>query len=226
MHAHWLRIKDKAELPASLWVIEQPIVKRKTKMVFLFFVFLARKEKRRNSTEEKTNPHLHRISCHFLWRELRPKSVFSPVRVTRISWNWNDLKHWAFACETFGIVVSMNECRAAFQSFRERTMGKTLCIESEPKKNNWNLEKIPTNREMVCLVAPDCFLFKVHNDETSSIRQWTLPPRFIAQNTVCTGKSRAVRDLVTSRGLLLQAKTTSSFVFSYRPSQADLRFFV
>jgi hypothetical protein len=105
-------------------------------------------------------------------------------------------------------------------------MGKTLCIESEPKKNNWNLEKIPINREMVCLVAPDCLFFKVHNDETSSIRQWTLPPRFIAQNTVCTGKSIAVRDLVTSRGLLLQAKTTSSFVFSYRPSQADLRFFV
>lgn len=116
---------DNAELPASLWVIEEPIVKRKTKMVFLFF-FWQGKKREETAQRRKQAPHLHRISCHFLWRELRPKSVFSSVRVTRISWNWNDLKHCAFACETFGIVVSMNECRAAFQSFRERTMGKTL----------------------------------------------------------------------------------------------------
>jgi hypothetical protein len=50
-----LRIKGKAELPASLWVIEQPIVKRKTKMVFLFFVFFGkeRKEKKQHRGENK-----------------------------------------------------------------------------------------------------------------------------------------------------------------------------
>ncbi len=211
---------DNAELPASLWVIEEPIVKRKTKMVFLFFFGKERKEKKQHRGENK--PHICIVSPAIFSGESYDRNQFSPQSGSRASvetgtiWNIarSPVKHLELSCQWMNVVLRFN--------LFEKEQWAKLCIESEPKKNNWNLEK-PKQRNGVLSGTPIVSFSKCIM--TIQVRQWTLPPRFIAQNTGCGKKKQRVRDLVTSRGLLLQAKTTSSFVFSYRPSEADLRFF-
>jgi sugar diacid utilization regulator len=97
-----------------------------------------------------------------------------------------------------------------FNLFEKEQWAK-LCIESESRRTIETLKN--PNRKMVCLLAPDCFLFKVHNDDTST------KPSASVHRSKYRQEKQSVRDLVTSRGLLLQAKTTSSFVFSYRPAK-------
>lgn len=58
-------------MPVSMRLIEN-----KNKAKTTVFLFLARKEKQKGCTAEKTDPHPHGI-CYFLLQDLRLKSVFS-----------------------------------------------------------------------------------------------------------------------------------------------------
>ena len=199
---------EKSELPASLWVFSksQLIGERinKTKMVFLF---LARNEKKQHSGENKPTSASHLLL--FSLARVTTEISFLPVRVTRISWNWNNLKHCAFVCETFGFVVSMNECRDALR-FKPFENNGQNCIESESKRTIETLKN--PNRKIVCLIATDCFFFQVHNDISTRLCELF---RLVSSLKIqATGKSKA--SVTLSRHV----------AYFFRPRQRALLFLV
>jgi hypothetical protein len=68
-----------------LWVIEQPIVKRKTKMVFLFFVFFWQGKKREETAQRRKQTHICIVSPAIFSGESYDRNQFSPQSGSRAS---------------------------------------------------------------------------------------------------------------------------------------------